>query len=466
DLYCASGSNEFAANTRNYQDRFYLNDGNGNFLLDTAAIPPNFTSKSCVKAADFDHDGRPDLFIGGRVDPGSYPLPVSSFIFRNEIHNGKLQFVDVTHEVCKELENVGMVCDGLWTDFNNDGWPDLIIAGEWMPLRFFRNDHGKFTEITENTGISGEMGWWNSITAGDFDNDGDMDYVVGNLGLNSFYRASHQHPVSIYAADFDHNGILDARPTVYLPDQRGSLHEFPAQTRDDIIRQLPGLRKRFPTYKDFANADIHEILSSADLESALTLRANHMAGVYIENLGNGKFTMRDLPSRAQFAPLYGMQADDFNHDGNLDLIVCGNDFGTEVSKGRYDALNGLLLLGDGKGNFNPQSPAQSGICIPGDAKGLVRFMGRNDQYRIASSQNRGELKMFGLRDSQQIIRLRPDDVAAYITLKSGKTRKEETYFGSSFLSQSSRFILLSEAIKSVRIINNAGESRTIMLTTK
>ncbi|HVY76001.1 MAG TPA: FG-GAP-like repeat-containing protein, partial [Puia sp.] len=461
DLYLTSGSNEFVKNTKNYQDRFYVNDGKGNFRLDTAAIPRNYVSKSCIKGADFDHDGRIDLFIGGRGIPGNYPLPVSSFIYRNMSVNGQSKFVDVTHEVCPGLENIGLVCDALWTDFDNDGWMDLIVVGEWMSIRFFHNDHGRLKDISSQTGISGETGWWNSITAGDFDNDGDMDYVVGNLGLNSFYRASHQYPIRIYASDFDHNGVLDAIPTLYLPDQDGRLHEYPAQTRDDILLQLPGLRKRFPTYKDFGKADIHDILSKESLDHALRLEANQMASVYIENLGNGRFAMHPLPAQAQFAPVYGMQADDFNGDGYLDLLLCGNDFGTEVNLGRYDALNGLLLLGDGHGNFKPTSVSGGGIYIPGDAKALVKLTGSDNQYLIAASQNRGELKTFRLHKPGIAVRTNPNETAAYLLLKSGKTRKEEIPYGSSFLSQSSRTIWLNSQVRQITLTDNTGNKREI-----
>ena len=206
DLYMASGSNQFVADTKNYQDWFYTNDGKGNFTFNETAFPKNYTSKSCVKAGDFDNDGDLDLFIGGRVLPGKYPLPVSSFIYRNDSKNGVVKFADVTNEVAPGLKNIGLTCDALWTDFNGDGFTDLIIAGEWMPIQLFKNNKGKLQNVSATSGINTEVGWWNSITAGDFDNDGDIDYIAGNLGKNSFYRASKDYPVNIYAKDFDKNG--------------------------------------------------------------------------------------------------------------------------------------------------------------------------------------------------------------------------------------------------------------------
>ena len=287
DLYCASGSNESPAQTRNYQDQFFVNDGKGNFTIDTSALPLNFTSKSCVKAADLDNDGDLDLFIGGRVLPGEYPMPVSSFIYRNDSKPGKIKFTDVTDSIAPQLKNIGLTCDALWTDFDNDGWTDLILAGEWMPPTFFKNEHGKLVNVTALTGIENEKGWWNSIVAGDFDNDGDIDYIVGNLGENSFLQASNQYPVNIYAKDFDNSGRVSAIITLYLKDRQGNKKEFPAATRDDVLMQLPFLKKKFFTYKSFAAADIHDIFSDSLLNNALHLQANNFASCYIENLGNG-----------------------------------------------------------------------------------------------------------------------------------------------------------------------------------
>ena len=202
DLYIASGGFEGKHDTPSYQDKLYINDGKGNFTEDSSALPQNFTSKFCVRAIDYDKDGDLDLFVSGRVDPGNYPKPVSSFIFRNDSKNGHIKFTDVTESVAPALKNIGLVCDALFTDFDNDGWQDLILAGEWMPVTFLKNDKGVFKNVTSASGISNNIGWWNTIVSGDFDNDGDMDYIVGNLGQNSFYKASDQYPVSIIAKGF------------------------------------------------------------------------------------------------------------------------------------------------------------------------------------------------------------------------------------------------------------------------
>jgi hypothetical protein len=462
DLYCASGSNEFSPNTKNYQDQFFINDGKGNYTFDSTAFPKNYTSKSCVKAVDYDNDGDLDLFVGGRCLPGSYPDPVSSFIYRNDTKNGVVKFTDVTAGVAKDLQNIGMVCDAIWTDFDNDGLTDLIVVGEWMPVSFFKNSNGKFVNVTAQSSVSNQHGWWNSITAGDFDNDGDIDYIIGNLGQNSFFRASDEYPVNIYSKDFDKNGTKDAIVTVFLKDQQGVKKEYTALNRDDLTAQLPSLKKNFLTYKDFAVAGIHQLFTDDKLKDALVMHANNFKSCYLKNNGNGKFDMQALPVMAQLAPLNGMVTGDFNNDGNLDVAICANDFGNEVGDGRYDAMNGLVMLGNGKGDFAAQTILQSGLYVPGDAKALIKLKGPDNKYLLAASQNRGALKIFGQKNNnQKTITLTAADKAAFIVLGNGKTRKEEVYYGSSFLSQSSPFIYTDGNAKKIEIVNNKGEKRLV-----
>jgi len=457
DLYCASGSDEFPANTRSYQDRLYINDGRGNFLPDSMALPVNYTSKSCVKAVDFDNDGDLDLFVGGRCLPGKYPSPVSSFIYRNDSNKRQIRFTDVTSTTAKELQDIGMVCDAIWTDFDNDGWSDLIVVGEWMPVAFFKNNHGKLENITSSSGISNQIGWWNSIAAGDFDNDGDIDYIVGNLGKNSFLRASDEQPVSLYAKDFDNNGNIDPIVALFLKDKEGVKKEYTAMNRDDIVSQLPAVRKKFQTYKEFAVADVHQVFP--EMKGAIIYHANNFQSCYMKNNGEGKFELHPLPDVAQVAPLNGMVIDDFNNDGNLDVAVNGNDYGNEVFNGRYDAMNGLVLLGDGKGSFKPQTILQSGFFVPYDAKALIKLRSANNGYLMAASQNRASLKVFQLRQNLNNIPLLPVEVYAEIKNKNGTSRKQEFYYGNSFLSQSGRFLSIDENVASVIIHKNNSEIR-------
>ena len=463
DLYVSSGGYENDRNTPVYQDKFYINDGKGNFAIDASALPQNFTSKMCVRAIDYDHDGDLDLFVSGRVDPWNYPKPVSSFIFRNDSKPGLVKFTDVTETVAKDLKNIGLVCDAVFTDFDNDGWPDLILAGEWMPVTFLKNEKGIFKNVTANTGISSQTGWWNTIAPGDFDNDGDIDYIIGNMGLNSFYRASEKYPVHITAADFDKNGSFDAFPSLFLPDKNGDKKEFPAQNRDDIVKQMIGMRSRFQNYKGYAEATIDKLFTPEQFKAALRLEANNFQSVYLRNDGNGKFTIMPLPQQAQFSVLNGMTVGDYDGDGNLDVVINGNDYGTEVSVGRYDALNGLLLKGDGKGNFKSLSIKESGIFIPGNGKAMVQLRGKNGSCLLAGSQNRGPLKVFQLKQTAKTYPVTASDISATVFFADGRKQKQEFYFGASFLSQSVRGVTTSAKISWLEIKDTHGNIRKIQI---
>ncbi len=462
DLYIARGGYKNAPNGPAYRDQLYLNDGKGNFIADTTALPVNLISKSCVRAIDYDNDGDLDLFVAGRVLPWNYPDPVSSVIYRNDTKNGKVKFTDVTATAAKSLLNVGMVCDAIWTDFDNDGWQDLVLAGEWMPIKFLRNDHGIFKDITPASGIGNQVGWWNSIVAGDFDNDGDIDYVVSNLGENSFYKASDKYPVSVYAKDFYHQGIVQCLLTSYVKDKQGGvLKEFASDSRDDAIAQLPFLKKRFLSYKKFASTTFDQLFTPQELENALKYSANNFTSSFIRNNGNGTFTMEALPDVAQYSAINGMIVDDLDGDGNLDICMSTNDFGTMPSYGRYDALNGLVLKGDGRGRFWPLDIQQSGIFIPENGKALVKLRSSEGKYLVAASQNKGPLKVFQLNKNYGFLPLNADDVSAMVVYKDGRHQKRETGYGNSFLSQSGRFITIDPSIALVKITNSNGGTREV-----
>jgi hypothetical protein len=468
DLYITSGGFENESNSRPYQDHFYSNDGKGLFTEDREAIPENLTSKFCIRAADFDKDGDLDLFIAGRVNPWTYPKPVSSCIYRNDSSPGKIRFTDITKDAAPALQNIGMVCDAIFTDYDNDGWSDLILAGEWMPVTILKNSQGTFKNVTSSTGISDRSGWWTSISAGDFDNDGDIDYIFGNLGLNSFYRADKDHPASVYASDFDNNGSYDAFPALYLPASQKDTagRSFPAHGRDDAVKQMISMRSKFQNYKSFANSTIDQLFTKEQMKNSLILKADYFQSAYCRNDGNNKFTLTPLPVQAQISALNGMAVDDFDGDGNLDVIINGNDWGTEVTVGRYDALNGLMIKGDGKGNFIPLTILQSGIYIPGNGKGIVSLRGIDNRYLLAAGQNRGPLKIYKLKRNTVSIPLKPDDISAEVKYNNGQSRKQEFYYGCSFLSQSARFMTSDENINSVTITNTSGVSRKIGMNKK
>ncbi|HVW59091.1 MAG TPA: VCBS repeat-containing protein [Puia sp.] len=461
DIYIASGGYELTPGNNGYRDRLYINDGKGHFTMDTMALPENYTSKFCVRAMDYNGDGKLDLFVSGRVDPWNYPRPVSSYIFRNDSEKGHVRFTDVTDEVAPGLKDIGMICDALFTDFDGDGQTDLIVVGEWMPITFFKNTGGKFSNVTATTGAGGLSGWWNSIAAGDFRHTGRTDYIVGNVGLNTLYQASDEYPVYMTAGDLEGNGRTVGVPSLFLPDQNGTKKEFPAMGRDDMIRQINSLRKRFPNYKSYAEATLDQVLTPEQRKNAFRLKANMLQSCYLRNEGGGKFTVIPLPKAAQVSTLNGMVVDDFDGDGNPDVLINGNDYGTSIGIGRYDALNGLLLKGDGSGGFQPLTIQQSGIYIPGNGRALVKLRDGNGNYLVAASQNKNDLKLYALKRKTGSIPVKPDDVSAVISYRNGRKEKRELYFGSSFLSQSARSVMTGGDVTSVDITNSRHETRTV-----
>nr|WP_295933266.1 VCBS repeat-containing protein [uncultured Dyadobacter sp.] len=459
DLYIVSGSYEIQEGSDALKNALYLNNGKGQFVSDPAALPSFLVNGSCVKAVDYDRDGDLDLFVGGRVESGKYPRPVSSYILRNDSNGQVVKFSDVTQSVAPALSGIGLVCDALWTDFDHDGWMDLLVAGEWMPLTFLKNEQGKFKRIT--SGLEAKKGWWGSVASGDFDNDGDTDYIAGNLGTNSLSRASEERPVNVYAKDFNNDGYFDAVPTVFYRAQDNTYKEFPYNTRDDLGKQIIQVRQRFQEYGKFAESALPDILKPEELKDALHLTATWMKSSYIENKGGGKFEMHELPRQAQLAPIFGIIAQDFDQDGNLDLMVAGNDYGSEVSVGRYDAMYGLVLKGDGAGNFRPLTLSQSGYMAKGNVKGLVRLGGSGGKCLTVTSQNRDSLRFHQAMSPMRRISLGRDETSALLQLKNGKTRREEFGYGSSFLSQSVHALFLPPDVSSVVITNSKGVSRTI-----
>lgn len=398
DMYLAYGSNEAAPGTAAYQDKLLINDGRGQFTVAAAAIPQNYDSKSVVRVADFDKDGDLDLFIGGRCYPWNYPKAVSGQLLRNDTKNGRLLFTDVTDSIAKDLKDIGMLCDAVWADYDKDGWPDLVLAGEWMPITILHNEQGKFSNATANSGLADKTGWWNSIVTGDFDGDGDDDFIVGNLGENSFYKASAQYPVSIYAKDFYKQGTTQCLVTLYLKENaNGQLKEFTAHNRDDVVEQLPFIKKRFLTYADFGKASFDKLFTPDEMKGMTRYSATWLGTSFLRNNGQGKFSLELLPAMTQFSAVNAMVVDDFDKDGHLDVCMNTNDFGTDPANGRYDALNGLVLRGDGKGGFQPLSIAQSGVFIPGCGRGLAKLKGSRGQYLLAVTQNRGALKLLELK---------------------------------------------------------------------
>lgn len=392
DLYLVSGSNEFMEGGEFYTDRLMLNDGKGNFQLSDKNMPKIQASGSIVAAEDFNNDGFTDLFIGGRTPFANFPLPEKSFLLLNS--NGTLK--DVTDSLAPGLRNCGMITDAVWKDFDNDGRKDLIVTGEYMPVTFYKNEESKFTRL-ENTGLDSLLGWWNSIEGKDFDNDGDIDFVVGNMGGNNLFQPSQNKPFTILYKDFDKNGTIDPIAFAYFKQSYTdtTYASVPINFGGDLFGQSPLFRSKFNLYKEYANTTQHTLLSKEELEDAQELTANFDRSIYVENLGNGKFKSKPLPWETQISTINDFEIIDFNHDGNLDIFLVGNDFGNEVFIGRYDAFNGLILQGDGKGNFKPIHTKESGFSAYGDAKYITSVKSAlNDEPYIIVTQNRGKLLIF------------------------------------------------------------------------
>ncbi|TAE49661.1 MAG: RNA-binding protein [Bacteroidetes bacterium] len=456
DLYCVSGSYEFAPEDTNHRDRFFRNE-KGQFREDSLALPDERVVGSCVRAADYDRDGDLDLFVGGRVISGEYPLPVKSMILQNE--GGT--FRDVSEQVFPGLKQLGLIHDALWTDFDGDGLTDLLLAGEWMPLTFLRNRSGSFEDVSAQTGIADRRGWWRSLAAADVDRDGDMDYVAGNLGLNTRYCATTERPLWITAKDFDNNGSIDPVIGCYIRSASGEYGLYPIHQREDLIKQWLPVKRRYNTFAEYSTATYEQLIPEKDREGALTLSATYMESSYIENLGGGKFAIRPLPHLAQLSPLQGMQAGDFTGDGLTDLLLLGNTYDTEVFTGKYDAFAGLLLSGDGKGNFTPISIDQSGFFVPHDARALVRLVTAQGQALYIASQNRDSLRVFASPLPAQTFKAQASDAVALMTFADGARQRMELSYGDSYLGQSSRTYLLPPGVVSVEVIDYQGKKRVV-----
>jgi len=456
DLYIVSGSYEQALTESAYTDRFYENDGSGNFLKLDNALPEFLVSGSCVKAADYDQDGDLDLFVGGRLYPGKYPMPVSSFLLENISEAGNIRFRDATAEDGPDLTELGLVMDALWTDFNNDHQADLVIAGEWMPLTFLENRNGKLVNITGQTGISEFTGLWRSLAGADFDNDGDIDYVAGNLGENSFYKASLEEPMVAYADDYDNNGMTDIIMGRYFADVNGKRDLYPVHSADDLLKQVPVFKGRFESYADYGYVTLDEVFTDAERSNSYKINVTCLSTSYIENLGNGTFRLIRLPSKAQFAPIYSIMAHDVNEDNLPDIILTGNDFGNNPYWGRYDAFNGLVLLNDGDNEWKETMYPESGFFVPGDGKSLGLLPLTDDQSLLLATQNQDSLRVFTWKHHSKVVDV-SSTTASAILYQGNSRRKVEFYYGHSFLSQSARVLYIPEETDSVVFFDYTGK---------
>lgn len=386
DLYVASGGYEFSPASGLLQDRLYTNRGDGTFVKNEAALPQMLTSSSCVKPADFDKDGDIDLFVCGRMVPKQYPYAARSYILRND--GGS--FTDVTSEIAPELVKPGLITDAVWSDFDGDGHLDLVTTGEWLPIQFHRNKNGTFEDVTESLGLASQTGWWYSIEQGDFDNDGDPDFVAGNLGLNYSYKTSENHKFGLFADDFDNNQSVDLLFSI----ERNGDHT-PYYGKAKLGQHIPGINRNFDTYQEFSEATVQDVLGRSLMKDALHYQIETFTHVYLENREKEGFLVSKLPNVAQLSSVNSIISTDLNDDGNLDLVLAGNNYYTEPETARNDAGNGVVLIGDGQGNFEAASPLKSGLMTPYQV-GDLKIITLGNQKVLLVANNDENLQMFRL----------------------------------------------------------------------
>ncbi len=398
DLYVTSGGIEFAGSSFALMDRLYINDGNAKFSRDKQLLPGGKPkSTSAVNAADFDGDGDMDLFVGVRLHQGYYGVPQSSYLLEND---GKGIFTNVTEQKAQGLINLGMVTDALWSDFDQDGDPDLIIVGEWMPITLFENQNGILivnrqpfplsdlsrTESREVEGstVNRTNGWWNTIATAYINDDRYPDFVLGNHGLNSRFKASESQPVSCYINDFDHNGTVEQVICQYNGDS-----SYTTALRQDLMKQMPFLLKKYNTFESYEKQGIHDVFSEEDLRGSVIHHAYMLESVLILSDGKKSFQIKPLPRKAQISPIYAILANDWDQDGQTDLLIGGNLYGTKPEFGPYDASYGLFLKGFGDGRFHSIGPSESGILLEGEIRDFESIKTSLGTIILAARNNDG-----------------------------------------------------------------------------
>ena len=387
DLFVVSGGNEFWGNAEQLRDRLYINDGRGDFSRATNALPDFFENGSSVAVGDFNRDGHPDLFVGSRVVSRNYGLIPKSHLLQSD---GAGHFTDVTLDKAPGLSEAGMVSSATWIDYDHDGKLDLVVVGEWMPVRVFHQENGKFVDRTREAGLADTNGWWNSVQAVDLHGNGRPDLVLGNLGLNSYMRASRKEPARLYINDFSHSGGGNLEQVLTFYKNGVS---YPVAGRDELVRKIPSLRSKYPSYSSFGASRVEDIFPAADLKSAQVREAYTFASAIARNNGNGTFTLEQMPVEAQVSPIYASLADDFDGDGRADLLVAGNFYGVTPLFGRYDASYGLMMRGSADGRLVPVDMDESNLVIEGQVRHLKTLKGPNGERLIAVARNNDKLEI-------------------------------------------------------------------------
>ncbi|MBQ0736358.1 VCBS repeat-containing protein [Aquimarina celericrescens] len=387
DLYCVSGGSEYYARPDKYQDRLYRNDGNANFKLAAEALPEIKTFGHAVISLDYDNDGDQDLLVGGRVIADQYPKIPRTYLLLND----EGIFKDITEDESPDLLHPGMITGIVATDLNNDQWIDLVLVGEWMSVSIYYNNKGQFIKDKTKNGLQSTNGWWNCIEKADFDNDGDIDFIVGNWGLNNKFKASQEQPLSLYAKDFDNNGAIEPIFTSYVQGQEYIIHP-----RNTLTKQLPFLRSMINDYKTYGNTPFKKIFTAELLQDATVLKTYELASIYIENNNDGTFTYKKLPPEAQWSPIFDFLIEDIDQDGFQDIVAVGNYYGTEVLSGRYDAGNGIVLKNDGNGTFETKLSKETGFRVSGEGRCITKLKQSDGSELIITGVQNDSLRIWNL----------------------------------------------------------------------
>ena len=377
DLYVVSGGYNFVQGDNELQDRLYIND-KGKFYKTVNSLPKEALSGSCVRVADIDNDGDLDIFVGSRVVPGRYPESPKSLLF---INNGKGEFTNAPEALQTALDSLGMVTDAAWIDLDNDGWKDLVVCGEWTKIHLLSNKNGKLTDLSDQHFPDALKGWWNRLQLADMDDDGDLDLIAGNWGLNSPIKVSEEQPATMLYNDFDNNGSVDPLICYFIKGK-----SYPMASRDEMTDQMVSLRQKFPTYAAYANTTIDNILTPDQLKSAKQLTANYFETTYFEN-NKGSFQAKKLPLQANFFPVFAISTGDFDHDGKADILLAGNTDHARIKVGKMDAGYGVLLKGDGKGHFEYVPQLKSGLSVRGCTRDLIQLKGKKENRVIFGVNN-------------------------------------------------------------------------------
>jgi hypothetical protein len=453
DLYIVSGGTYSGSSSDLYQDRLYLNSGSGEFIKTEHVLPEIHSSGSVVTAADFDGDDDLDLFIGGRISPKKYPLAPRSFLLENR--NGK--FVDITSEKAPGLQYVGMVTSALWTDFTLDGTVDLVIVGEWMPVTVYKNINGNLENITEKLNLNNTSGWWNSISSGDINGDGILDYVLGNLGENNGYNASLKNPLKIVAKDFNNNGIYDQIISRSYIDG-----VFPVASRSTFLSVFPQKKKKYPNYEEYAITDSKKLLKDLGTDNAIKLESGMFSNSILFHYSIDSFKIQPIPYRGQVAPIFGTNGADLNDNSKANFLMIGNFNSNNHNDGPYSAFTGGMISCLPNDKLKFECGHANGFNVPSDGKALANLVLGNGENIFIVTSNHDSLRIFQpLKHEHSPLELKQYEVFAIIEDDNGRIYKQEFYYGSGYLSQSSRFLNLNSRWKRIELISYSGERRIL-----